>query len=94
MSKEVTFSEPFYVEDKVVAGLALAEEIAPNLFRCAFYSEQRSLYGTRGEKERTIVAKFVLTADALRALTHALAGIGRAAPDDFSDMPATSIHQH
>lgn len=42
MAQDPAFNESFYVEDKVIAALAYADEIAPNVFRCAFYSEQRA----------------------------------------------------
>lgn len=94
MATEPKVVEPFYVEDKVVTGLALADEFAPGIFRCSFYSEQTSLAYGIGGKERTIIAKFVLTADAMKALAHALATAGQSAPDEFAGMPAASIHQH
>lgn len=94
MATEPKFVEPFYVEDKVITGLALADEIAPGVFRCSFYSEQRSLEYGIGGKERTVIAKFILTADAMKALAQALATAGQSAPDEFADIPAASIHQH
>lgn len=90
MSQDPAFTEPFYVEDKVVAALAYTDEIAPNLFRCAFYSEQRSLCGTRGEKERTVVSKFIMTADQMRALALALDNAANKGRADLAEMPAAA----
>lgn len=89
MPQDTAFLEPFYVEDKVVAGLAMVDELAPNLFRVMFYSEQRGLYCSPGEKERTIVAKFVMTADTMKALARALDAAGKGLPE-IATMPAAS----
>ncbi|QKV17834.1 hypothetical protein [Oricola thermophila] len=52
------FIEPVYVPDVFISGIAYAEEVAPNVWRIAFYSEQRS--GLDGTREKHIIAKAIM----------------------------------
>lgn len=84
----ILFLEPYYIEDKLVTGLAQLDELAPGLFRASFYEERRSIEG--GAKERYVVSKFLLTADSLKALARALDAAGKECPAPTHGMPAAA----
>lgn len=57
--------EPAVVLDTFVQGVGRVEEIAANLFRISYYTNQR---GYDASQERVCVAKFIVTAETMKAM--------------------------
>lgn len=68
--------EPVAVADIFVSGLARIEDLGANL-RFTFFTYQRPVFGDGHEMERVVVARLVLSHDAVTsAAMHALAATG------------------
>lgn len=68
-------TEPFVVQDTYATGMLRVESVGPDTFRFVFYVDQVSTYG---ERERVIVSRLVMPADAAReAARAALIEMGR-----------------
>lgn len=64
---DIPLSEPFAIVDTFVSGVADVHELAPGLYRVSYYAEQKSSYD--GSPERVLVAKFIVSALTLAAMS-------------------------
>ena len=69
--KTLQFIEPIWVPDTVITGIAYFEDVAPEMYRIAYYNRQRCCLD--GSNENVIVAKVVLHREHLiRAMRQAM----------------------
>jgi hypothetical protein len=76
--------EPYAVPDTFASGVAFVEELAPNLFRVVLCAEGRQTYGN--ERERAVVARLIVTGEALASIAQSAAETLKMQPDAI-DVP-------
>lgn len=68
--ENIPVTEPIAVQDCYITGMLEAEDIGDGCFRLTFYAEQKSIHDAT--KERSVVARHIVHAEAARALAAAI----------------------
>ena len=80
--------ETAIIPDVFVSGMADMENLGDGNFRCIFYSRQRAIYD-RGQFERVIVCRLVMSAGAAHAMLKKIAHAVERASDNTDSIGFT-----